>query len=428
MSVEQKRDILGKTSLNIDGIRNSIGRFGETLKGLRKTSDDLVKSTKERNLFKKNIIGRDNTFFRKRRENVRRKQREDELEAQNIRGTTKRQGNLFQKSTRGFLGRILDFLGILLIGWAVNNLPKIIEAISGLIKKIKKVVAVLTGFFNFAKDFVLGIKESIEKTLNVFKRFNFRKNQREVNESFDKLGNNFIALNKDFFSAIRDFGRDSEFKKVPELNKEIDAALKDSSNSEDSITDDNDDKTLKSDDVMGETEKVEVEGRASGGRMPESPFLVGENRDGTINDTTEMIVPDQSGEVVNSENTQDLLNTLLGDDGVEPTKSQKGSGLVAASGGIDLPDLETPDSGQNNLLSVNRDSTVENIRPVQKTFTTPLSTGKKRKRSTIVILEKPSMQQPVLQSTTNGISLRRGGESTKTILYKLQSVSSLKYT
>ena len=66
MSVEQKRDILGKTSLNIDGIRNSIGRFGETLKSLRKTSDDLVKSTKERNSFKKSIIGKDNTFFRKR--------------------------------------------------------------------------------------------------------------------------------------------------------------------------------------------------------------------------------------------------------------------------------------------------------------------------------------------------------------------------
>ena len=427
MSVEQKRDILGKTSLNIDGIRNSIGRFGETLKGLRKTSDDLVKSTKERNSFKKNIIGKDNTFFRKRRENVRRKQREDELEAQNIKGTTKRQGNLFQKSTRGFLGRILDFLGILLIGWAVNNLPKIIEAISGLIKKIKKVVAVLTGFFNFAKDFVIGIKESIEKTLNVFKRFNFKKNQKEVNDSFDKLGNNFLALNQDFISSMRDINIDPDFKKVPEMNQMMDQALRDMADSEASTMEPTT-QTLEKGDTMGETEKVEVEGRASGGRMPESPFLVGENRDGTINDTTELIVPDQSGEVVNSENTQDLLNTLLGDDGVEPTKSQKGSGLIAASGGIDLPDLETPDNGQNNLLSVNRSNTVENIRPVQKTFTTPLSTGKKRKRSTIVILEKPSMQQPVLQSTTNGISLRRGGESTKSMLYKLQSVSSLKYT
>ena len=285
----------------------------------------------------------------------------------------------------------------------------------------------LTGFFNFAKDFVIGIKESIEKTLNVFKRFNFKKNQKEVNDSFDKLGNNFLALNQDFISSMRDINIDPDFKKVPEMNQMMDQALRDMADSEASTMEPTT-QTLEKGDTMGETEKVEVEGRASGGRMPESPFLVGENRDGTINDTTELIVPDQSGEVVNSENTQDLLNTLLGDDGVEPTKSQKGSGLIAASGGIDLPDLETPDNGQNNLLSVNRSNTVENIRPVQKTFTTPLSTGKKRKRSTIVILEKPSMQQPVLQSTTNGISLRRGGESTKSMLYKLQSVSSLKYT
>ena len=428
MSVEQKRDILGKTSLNIDGIRNSIGRFGETLKGLRKTSDDLVKSTKERNLFKKKIIGRDNTFFRKRRENVRRKQREDELEAQNIKGTTKRQGNLFQKSTRGFLGRILDFLGILLIGWAVTNLPKIIEAVSGLIKKIKKVVAVLTGFFNFAKDFVIGIKESIEKTLNVFKRFNFKQNQKEVNDSFDKLGNNFLVLNQDFITTMRDINKDPDFKQVPEMNQMMDQALRDMADSEASTMEPTT-KTIESDDVMGETEKVEVEGRVSGGRVePNTPFLVGENPDGSINDTTEIFVADQPGEIVNSEDTQSILDTLLAGDDIEPTRAQKGSGLVASTGGIDLSNLERPNSEQNNLLSVNRDSTVENIRPVQKTFTTPLSTGKKRKRSTIVILEKPSMQQPVLQSTTNGISLRRGGESTKTILYKLQSVSSLKYT
>ena len=45
-----------------------------------------------------------------------------------ITGVTKRQGSLVQKSTRGFLGRILDFVGILIIGWAITNLPRIISA------------------------------------------------------------------------------------------------------------------------------------------------------------------------------------------------------------------------------------------------------------------------------------------------------------
>ena len=38
----------------------------------------------------------------RRRENALRRQREDELEASTITGVTKRQGNLVQKSTRGF--------------------------------------------------------------------------------------------------------------------------------------------------------------------------------------------------------------------------------------------------------------------------------------------------------------------------------------
>ena len=54
-------------------------------------------------------------------------------------GVLKRQGTLIAKSTRGFLGRILDFLGILLIGWALTNLPKIIEAFQKLIKRIQKI-------------------------------------------------------------------------------------------------------------------------------------------------------------------------------------------------------------------------------------------------------------------------------------------------
>ena len=58
----------------------------------------------------------DGEFFKRRRENALRRQREDELEASTITGVTKRQGSLVQKSTRGFLGRIMDFIGILLIG------------------------------------------------------------------------------------------------------------------------------------------------------------------------------------------------------------------------------------------------------------------------------------------------------------------------
>jgi len=49
--------------------------------------------------------------------------------------------------------------------------------------------------------------------------------------------------------------------------------------------------------------------RADGGSVSAgTPYLVGENRDGSINKTTELFVPSQSGSIVNSKDLQSMLN------------------------------------------------------------------------------------------------------------------------
>ena len=42
-------------------------------------------------------------------------------------GGVLKEKELVSKSTKGFLGRILDFFGIILIGWFVTKLPAIIK-------------------------------------------------------------------------------------------------------------------------------------------------------------------------------------------------------------------------------------------------------------------------------------------------------------
>ena len=68
-----------------------------------------------------------------RRESVRRK--EALVEASSPMGAIKRTSQSAVRSTKGFLGRIMDFLGSILIGWAVVNLPKIIKAAEDLYKR-----------------------------------------------------------------------------------------------------------------------------------------------------------------------------------------------------------------------------------------------------------------------------------------------------
>ena len=54
-----------------------------------RNSRELLKETRKTNQFKQKLIRQDAEFFRRRRENALRKQREDELEASTITGSLK---------------------------------------------------------------------------------------------------------------------------------------------------------------------------------------------------------------------------------------------------------------------------------------------------------------------------------------------------
>ena len=84
MSVEDRRDSLRKSSIGINSIRKSITSLGEGLRAIAINSQELLKQTRETNQLKRKFIKQDAEFFKKRRENALRKQREDEFEATTI--------------------------------------------------------------------------------------------------------------------------------------------------------------------------------------------------------------------------------------------------------------------------------------------------------------------------------------------------------
>ena len=146
------RNSLLKSSISIKSIQDSVTKFSAGILRARSSAGQIAEITSNNNRFKQSLIGRDNEFFRKRREGVARKVREDELEATTVGGVLRRQGTLVAKSTRGFLGRILDFIGVLLLGWLINTLPAIIKMVGELIKKMRQLVNILTGFVDGIRD------------------------------------------------------------------------------------------------------------------------------------------------------------------------------------------------------------------------------------------------------------------------------------
>ena len=223
MTINSRRTSLRKSSESIKNIRNTLQIFAKSIKTLRINSNEIIKQQKKSNDFKKRLISNDTLFFRRRQEIFRRKQREDELEAKNIAGKPNRQGNIIQRSTKGLLGRILDFLGILLVGWAINNLPKIIKGIQGVIKRIQKVVDILKGFLKNIETFLTGVKEGVDKTFEAFKKVNFLQNKKELEEKFDQSNDRLNKLNRDFITSINAFLDDKNIQKTGDFIEEVDA-------------------------------------------------------------------------------------------------------------------------------------------------------------------------------------------------------------
>ena len=211
MSLQSRRNSLFKSSISIKSIGDSVQKFSKSLRGARKNADQAIKTIRQKNIFKRSLVRNDDLYFRKRQENIRRKDREDELEASSVQGAPKTQGTILGKSTRGFLGRILDFLGILLIGWAISNLPKIIQGIEGLIKRISSVTGILSLFVDGIKFVLGGIGSIITNALSTLMNFDFLSQKKEIEAGVEGATSGLASSVNEINQASADFQNAENF-------------------------------------------------------------------------------------------------------------------------------------------------------------------------------------------------------------------------
>ena len=204
MSIRNRRNSLLKSSISIKSMRDTVSNFTSGITKAKKTAAELVKKTRESNLFKKSLVRSDNEFFSRRRENVRRKEREDELEAASVTGVVKKQGTISATSTKGFLGRILDFFGIILIGWFVTRLPRILDAIGKVITRIRKLVGVLSGFVEGVTNILTGMGRAIRSAIDSLPTFDFLKAKQESEKEIEKTENSLVLMQRDLVSSANE--------------------------------------------------------------------------------------------------------------------------------------------------------------------------------------------------------------------------------
>jgi len=199
MSVQQS---LFKSSSSINNIQKSLNSFGVGLRKANSTSSVIIRGLVEGNREKEKAIRLRLGAFEKRREAVRRREREDVIEAGKINslGIGKATQKAITSSTQGFLGRIMRFVGTIFIGWLLTNLPRIIEGAEALITKMTTIYNTLRGW--------------VDNTTNFFKNFNisldglsgriFSPQEEDVQQQENKLNSSL----KDVDSGVNDMFKD----------------------------------------------------------------------------------------------------------------------------------------------------------------------------------------------------------------------------
>ena len=442
MSESLRRRSLRKSSIGIDSISKSISSLSQGLISLGKQTSELLKETRKSNLLKSNLIRQDAEFFRKRRENVLRKQREDELEATNITGVTKRQGNIITNSTRGFLGRMLDFLGTLIVGWALLNLPKIIKTFQKLFGFITRVVGVFTEFISGMRNFFESIGSGIDNFLGVFKRFDFREDDKNIKDTFEKTEQNLVKINQDFSEAVNSFATDKDIlsaEKVANdlgISGEVEEVRKNIKSdelkklSDINYTGENAGEEIGGEEIGGESDNIKInqdDRRNIGGPVDAGqPVIVGDAA-GIDSRSSELFVPDVDGRIVSNNELEDMTT---GNDGINEIDNLL-SGLEDSTG--TQSSSSPPPSSSGGGVTLEEEKKINNIKPVRSSNVdiaiTPVSREIKnlkrpKKPKTIMIVnnQNNTQSQSISGTTKTGKSIIvSGNKSSAQTVLELQS-------
>ena len=448
MSIKARRNSLLKSSISINSIRSSVTNFTKGLLKSRETASEIVNKTRGSNVFKQRLISRDNILFRKRRENVRRKEREDELEASGISGMIKRQGTVIAQSTKGFLGRILDFFGIVLIGWFVNTLPNILKSLGNLINRIKKVTGFLANFITGVTDFLFSFGLGIGQALQLLPKVDLLAINRKSEEELELSNNNLVRVSNDLIDVGNQYRRGGKAVGLTREDGEDELIVVDDEKKEKPTETETQIETVSSDSVEGkpkeqvttytsEDTKLSFNNKKDDG----DELIKGLQNEPEINDI-KSAQSREKGDTIDSKNLENEKEKEQNQEGQKivsdlKIKAEKFFGNIAQQQTEEL-NLETEQKKDNSskasgVISSIREITKEPVEVDKKITPTPrnrtiVSRNFKKKRNKVIIIEK---QVAVNNSMVSGGSGRSSGlnnlgefnfDNEKKITKKFQSV------
>ena len=188
-------------SIKLDSINKAVDGLTSAVKEANLIATNIGKKVREANVRLRERISNANKDFQKRLDSQRKKQREELIEALGIGGAMRSTGQVIKNTAKGFLGRIMEFLSVVLIGWAVMNIPKIIKGAQLLIGRLKKFYEVGEKIVGDLTQFLTNFGTELSQIFSNLLGFDFKPLQDKISSIMTKLQNDFRSVER---GLIRD--------------------------------------------------------------------------------------------------------------------------------------------------------------------------------------------------------------------------------
>ena len=191
-----------KNSSSINTIKKSVSAFGKSLYAANSTSSKIIKSIYAGNRAKKKAIADSRNLVNLRKEAVRRREQEDLVEAGKVGGVFRRTGKVITNSTKGILGRIMDFIGVIMLGWFIRTIPQILQKAEVLIKNVMQLSNTLRNWLDGLFSFFGELGNGLDFNFGEIKDVRIQDDRTAIDKATSDVEDKSTTLNRQFQEMI----------------------------------------------------------------------------------------------------------------------------------------------------------------------------------------------------------------------------------
>jgi|TARA_B100002051_G_scaffold266875_1_gene294577 hypothetical protein len=214
------------SSLNLSKVNKAVTGITETVRKSKSLIDDISEKVGKTNERIKTKISDSAKLFQRRQQAVRRKVREDLIEASGIGGAMRRVNKIVSTSTRGFLGRILDFVGTILVGWAIVNIPKIVKLAENLFKRLEKFFKIITGFTDSLVEYFTKFTSGLSEIGSNLSQIDLQIIGDQMTNIVTRLQKSFKRMEDGFIREVLGFSKMSDEDLIKSFGQDVDEVTK----------------------------------------------------------------------------------------------------------------------------------------------------------------------------------------------------------